>query len=119
MPEVGSESRILLDKALQTLCNKAKTLSRREARSFWRIFFFIRDSFASLGPASVLTVHRSQGSTFKEVFIASDVFYAKNNFLRRQLAYVAVSRASKEVWLAGSNVANSQNNDWIKSFSIH
>ncbi len=116
LPEVGSKSRSLLDQLMKDLSNKAKTLPKRDARIFWRTFFFIRDSFASLGPASVLTVHRSQGSTFKEVFVASDIFYAKNISLRKQLAYVAVSRASKEVWLAGSGSTNSLENCWSKNF---
>jgi exodeoxyribonuclease-5 len=47
----------------------------------------------------VLTVHRSQGSTFGEVFVAGDVFWPADEVLRRQLVYVAVSRASLAVWL--------------------
>ena len=61
----------------------------------------LRDAFASLGPAAVLTVHRSQGSTFGEVFVAADVFWPKDEILRRQLVYVAVSRASQAVTLMG------------------
>jgi exodeoxyribonuclease-5 len=60
----------------------------------------VRDAFASLGPAAVLTVHRSQGSTFGEVFVAGDVFWPADETLRRQLVYVAVSRASQAVWLS-------------------
>jgi exodeoxyribonuclease-5 len=44
-------------------------------------------------------VHRSQGSTFSEVFVAGDVFWPSDEVLRRQLVYVAVSRASQAVWL--------------------
>ena len=51
----------------------------------------------------MLTVHRSQGSTFGEVFVAEDVFWPSDAVLRRQLVYVAVSRASQAVTLqAGS-----------------
>ncbi|MAJ61921.1 MAG: hypothetical protein CBC48_19575, partial [bacterium TMED88] len=46
-------------------------------------------------------VHRSQGSSFGEVFVADDVFWPKDLVLRRQLAYVAVSRAQEAVWIAG------------------
>ena len=35
------------------------------------------------------------------MFIASDVFWPKDDTLRRQLVYVAVSRARKAVWLVG------------------
>jgi exodeoxyribonuclease-5 len=62
----------------------------------------VGDAFASLGPAAVLTVHRSQGSTFGEVFVAGDVFWPSDEQLLRQLVYVAVSRASQAVWLVGA-----------------
>jgi exodeoxyribonuclease-5 len=69
-------------------------------------------------------VHRSQGSTFGEVFVAQDVFWPRDEQLRRQLVYVAASRASQGVtieagptpaadqllwrnWLAGSETAPS------------
>jgi len=62
----------------------------------------VRDAFASLGPAAVLTVHRSQGSSFGEVFVADDVFWPQDPLLRRQLVYVAVSRARQAVTLLAS-----------------
>ena len=99
LPQIGTNSRKSLDHVLNKLSELAKGSSKKEGRVFWRTFFFIRDSFASVGPASVLTVHRSQGSTFENVFVASDVFWPKDICLRKQLAYVAVSRASKQVWL--------------------
>ena len=115
MPVVGTNSRLLLDDLMNYLCSKAKSLPKKEARLIWRNFFNIRDSFASVGPASVLTVHRSQGSTFQEVFVAADVFSANDYFLRKQLAYVAVSRASKEVWLAGDQSINLLDDLWNKN----
>ena len=94
------------------LRNQANSLDKKEGRFIWRKFFLIRDAFASLGPASVLTVHRSQGSTFGEVFIASDVFWPKDINLRKQLVYVAVSRAKKAVWLVGNDDHYSNKNSW-------
>jgi exodeoxyribonuclease-5 len=82
---------------LQRLRTEARSAEKPEARKLWRRFFLLRDAFASLGPAAVLTVHRSQGSTFGEVFVAQDVFWPKDEQLRRQLVYVAVSRASQGV----------------------
>ncbi|MFN9643744.1 MAG: AAA family ATPase [Cyanobacteriota bacterium] len=97
LPPIGSASRQALDLALQRLRTAARSASPEEARHHWRRFFLLRDAFASLGPAAVLTVHRSQGSTFGEVFVARDVFWPREEQLRRQLAYVAVSRASQGV----------------------
>ena len=118
MPEIGSNSRSLLDEIMRNLSNKAKNLPRKDARVYWKYFFSIRDSFAYVGPASVLTVHRSQGSTFKEVYIAADIFLSKDLSLRRQLAYVAVSRASKKVWLVGNKYENFLNSMWEKELKL-
>ena len=85
------------------MSKQARETGKKNSSSIWKLFFFIRDSFASLGPASVLTIHRSQGSTFGEVFITSDVFWPKDIEFRRRLVYVAVSRASKGVWIVGDN----------------
>ena len=106
MPPIGSKSRVDLDFYLNSLSNLARERGKKNIASIWKLFFFIRDSFASLGPASVLTIHRSQGSTFGEVFITSDVFWPKDIEFRRRLVYVAVSRASKGVWIVGNNKSN-------------
>jgi exodeoxyribonuclease-5 len=99
LPPLGSPDRRRLDGVLQELRQQARAAGKQEARSLWRRFFLLRDSFAWLGPAAVLTVHRSQGSTFAEVYVEADVFWPQDPLLRRQLAYVAVSRASTSVCL--------------------
>ncbi len=112
LPSAGSNSRKVIDQTLNNLRMMSKNVEKDQLRNIWKSFFLIRDSFASLGPASVLTVHRSQGSTFGEVFIASDIFTPKNLALRRQLTYVAVSRARKAVWIAGKQSNNSNKLFW-------
>jgi len=115
-PPIGSASRQALDQALQRLRSAARSAEPAAARQIWRRFFLLRDAFASLGPAAVLTVHRSQGSTFGEVFVARDVFWPQDEQLRRQLAYVAVSRASQGVTMeAGPASAGDQTlwRDWL------
>ena len=103
LPPVGSAGRQSLDGVLRSLRLQAREAGKQQGRSLWRRYFLVRDAFASLGPAAVLTVHRSQGSTFGEVFIAGDVFWPSDDILRRQLVYVAVSRASQAVWLSADN----------------
>ena len=117
MPQLGSKSRIDLDFALNELSRKARVEGKKNSSSIWKLFFFIRDSFASLGPASVLTIHRSQGSTFGDVFITSDAFWPKDLEFRRRLIYVAVSRASKGVWIVGDN-RNKKNKDLLEKLLI-
>ena len=106
MPQIGSKARKDLDLSLNELSYLARERGKKNSGLIWKLFFFIRDSFASLGPASVLTIHRSQGSTFGEVFITSDAFWPKDLEFRRRLVYVAVSRASKGVWIVGDNKSN-------------
>ncbi len=99
LPPYGTSSRKQIDNIFTSLSTQAKSASKQEGRLIWRDFFTIRDCFASLVPASVLTVHRSQGSTFEKVFVARDVFWPQDLNLRKQLLYVAVTRASRGVWL--------------------
>ena len=106
LPPAGSTARSALDALMAQLRQQARAAGKQAGRALWRRYFLVRDAFASLGPAAVLTVHRSQGSTFGEVFVAGDVFWPSDAVLRRQLVYVAVSRASQAVWLvADSRVA--------------
>ncbi len=112
LPQAWSDSRKLLDDFLKELTLIAKTAPNKQGKRFWRNYFFIRDSFASVGPASVLTVHRSQGSTFENVFVSSDVFWPNDMCLRKQLLYVAVSRASHQVWFAGNTKNESSDSIW-------
>ena len=107
LPPAGSEPRRALDAVLARLRQQAREAGKTEGRGLWRRYFLVRDAFASLGPAAVLTVHRSQGSTFGEVFIAGDVFWPSDEVLRRQLVYVAVSRASQAVWLVAAGASSS------------
>ncbi len=118
LPDVGTSARTILDSFLNNLSLQAKQLNGKDSRMYWKLFFYIRDSFAHVSPASVLTVHRSQGSTFGKVFIASDVFWPKDLSLRRQLAYVAVSRASEGVWLLGNRQYALEQEDWNRKLSF-
>ena len=102
LPPLGSAARIALEAVLARLRQQAKDAGKQDGKGLWRRFFLVRDAFASLGPAAVLTVHRSQGSTFAEVFVDGDVFWPSDSVLRRQLVYVAVSRASQAVSLVAS-----------------
>ncbi len=114
LPSVGTESRQLLESTLSRIREKAKAAGKINGKKFWRSFFYIRDAFASLGPAAVLTIHRSQGSSFDQVFVAPDVFWPKDLKLRKQLVYVAVSRARKSVWMVGIETDKVEKNKWQK-----
>ena len=116
LPPIGSAARRQLDYILNSLRQQAQLAQRlgdkKRGKLLWRRFFLIRDSFASLGPAAVLTVHRAQGSTFAEVFVADDLFWPRENLLRRQLAYVAVSRASQAVVMLAAEGSQADQRQW-------
>ena len=101
---------------MQRLRQQAREAGKKNGRPLWRRYFLIRDAFASLGPAAVLTVHRSQGSSFGEVFVAPDVFWPKDLTLRRQLVYVAVSRARTGVWMVGQSAGSGAAETWLQRF---
>ena len=114
-PPVGSDARKDLDGVMNRLRQQARDAGKKNGRGIWRQYFLIRDAFASLGPAAVLTVHRSQGSSFGDVFVAPDVFRADPS-IRRQLCYVAVSRARTGVWLIGGPASDASMAQWQREF---
>lgn len=79
---------------------------------YWKIFHKLKDagnyrqwhafqeSFANLQPPHALTAHRSQGSTYKNVYLDLIDCYKNPNILeRKKLLYVACSRASDNLIL--------------------
>ena len=116
LPPIGSAARTSLEAVLLQLRTGAREAGKQEGRALWRRYFLVRDAFASLGPAAVLTVHRSQGSTFGEVFVAADVFWPSDEVLRRQLVYVAVSRASQVVTLSAHAATAADRACWQQWF---
>ncbi len=117
LPPLGSGPRSSLDGVMEGLRQQARDAGNKEGKPFWRRYFLVRDAFASLGPAAVLTVHRSQGSTFGEVFIDEDVFWPRDRQLRQRLVYVAVSRASQAVTLmagAGDGAEREHWDRWLR-----
>ncbi len=117
LPPIGTDPRSALDAVLERLRHQAREAGKREGKAFWRRYFLVRDAFASLGPAAVLTVHRSQGSTFGEVFVDEDVFWPRDLALRRRLVYVAVSRASQAVTLMAGPAEAAEGERWARWLS--
>lgn len=73
----------------------AERRALQAARSRWtREYYPLRTSFAELDFRYAMTIHKSQGSTYNNVFITKDYMHSKE---ATQLLYVAVTRAAKEV----------------------
>lgn len=66
----------------------------------WDHFWFIKNAFSDLRPCYSITVHRSQGSTFRNVFVdVKDIMRNHDRTEALQCLYVAVTRASNNVVL--------------------
>lgn len=80
--------------------NSKNKLARKRAKA-WRDCLSFKDCVACLDFPYVMTVHKSQGSTFDTVFIDSEDLdeCSKRNFeMYLKLYYVAISRASSKVY---------------------
>jgi len=66
----------------------------------WREFWDLRSLFADLSYAYCLTIHKSQGSTFQNVFVdVPNALRNRNIRERNQLLYVAVTRAAQRLFI--------------------
>lgn len=69
----------------------------------WSSYFTIKNEWLDLRASYAQTVHKAQGSTYKKVFIdVGDIGQNKKWQEVARLMYVAISRASEEVYLYGS-----------------
>lgn len=81
---------------MKAIRDKAKEASAERRRMLWRLYFTRKDSVGRLQPSSALTIHKSQGSTFRNVFLHKEIDGWSNTPTRQQnqLAYVGITRAS-------------------------
>lgn len=97
------QAKAALDQAMRvknaspTPANQARYREARvaeaNARSRWVTEYFpLKGAFADVDFGYALTIHKSQGSTYREVFVYDDYTQSRNE--RLALLYVAVTRAS-------------------------
>lgn len=100
--EVSVEIKVIKDEFKQDLeellkkwANKAKKSDIGVRKGLWNVFFDIKEFFAPVSYAYALTAHRSQGSTYKNVYIdVADINYNKKIIERNRIIYTAITRAS-------------------------
>lgn len=65
----------------------------------WKTYFERKDQIGRLEPASALTIHKSQGSTFRHVFLhwSIDGWGSAPTAQQNQLAYVGITRAAESL----------------------
>lgn len=89
--------------AYQNALNEMKD-EIREGKATWQKFHDLRDEFTQAQSIFALTIHNSQGSTFRNIFLdVPDVRKrARDNILEcQQLLYVAATRPTHALVLAG------------------
>lgn len=64
-------------------------------RRFWSDFWSLKGEFINVKPIPVSTIHKSQGSTFDNIFFIPSGLQNCDEELRQQANYVAISRAKK------------------------
>lgn len=68
----------------------------------WQPYFTIIQQWADLRPIHASTVHKAQGSTFREVFVDLNNIGKNNNWREvARLTYVAITRSSHRVHIYG------------------
>lgn len=89
----GEEAR-WADKQKELAKDAKNTKAGRDRTEKWQLFYRRQDMVAKLEPASALTIHKSQGSTFQHVFLHRSIDRA-DPAEQNQLAYVGITRASQ------------------------
>jgi exodeoxyribonuclease-5 len=82
------------------IADRAKAAESREERGqLWETYFKRKDQIGRLQPASALTIHKSQGSTFRHVFLhwSIDGYGSTPTAIQNQLAYVGITRAAESL----------------------
>jgi exodeoxyribonuclease-5 len=73
----------------------------REIKRRWALEYFpLKSFFADIDFRYALTIHKSQGSTFSDVYVYNDYLKAHND--QQRLLYVAVTRAAQRVSLVSN-----------------
>lgn len=88
----------VLHESGQAEMNLKLELLSREKR--WMEFWDLKQRFHQVDYAYSLTIHKSQGSTFQDVFVDVPSMAANRNVIERnQLCYVAFTRAAKRLFV--------------------
>jgi len=66
----------------------------------WQPFYGLKNYYADLRPPYSITAHKSQGSTFENVFVdLKDIYSNRNQGEADKCYYVAITRASRKVFV--------------------
>jgi AAA domain/UvrD-like helicase C-terminal domain len=87
------------ERYLQNLFDLEQKARQQWKRRNWQAYFDLKQQFASLDYGYAVTTHKSQGSTFQNVFVVDrDIDCNSNRGEAAQCRYVAYSRAAKRLF---------------------
>lgn len=96
VPVIHPDAKLDLAKHLDAIALEAKA----GQKYLWKEFWSTRDSFADLRPCYAITAHRSQGSTYENVWVdTTDILGNRNMAEGLKCLYVATTRAARNVFL--------------------
>jgi hypothetical protein len=100
---IAAEDEQRWQKWLKDLADEARDASGQKRSELWDLFFRRKDCVGKLQPASALTVHKSQGSTFQHVFLHWDIDGrgSQPTAQQNQLSYVGITRAAESLHVVG------------------
>jgi len=100
---LATEERQRWDAAMRVIAEEAKAASGKDRSELWSLYFRRKDSVGRLQPASALTIHKSQGSTFQNVWLhwSIDGWGSAPTAQQNQLAYVGITRAAESLHVVG------------------
>ena len=83
----------------RSIIKDLKSMSKNN-KTHYRSLTTLKEMFIDIRPIHAQTVHKSQGSTYKNVFIDyKDLMKCRDLAIRARLFYVAISRASEHVYI--------------------
>lgn len=93
---------VLKDEAISDLedeLNEFREKAKKTGQAYyWKKLHSVKELFADLKYCYCITIHRSQGSTFKTVAVdVNNIFRNRDPQERKKLLYVAISRASERL----------------------
>lgn len=103
VPVLHEDSKQIFAESLEAISEAAKEYAYNDHRrvDMWKVYYSLKGEFAWLKPAYAMTVHTSQGSTFRNTIIAgADLNKNFSGKEKTRLWYTALTRASHFCFIA-------------------
>lgn len=105
LDSVGAQIRDISMKQIAAQ-NRAYEQAGQKDQAHWWPYYELQQAFATVRPAYCMTAHKSQGSTFENVFVdVMDIWANPNKSEALQCLYVACSRASHHLIVNATGAA--------------